>query len=34
MVFQEIQAKIAIGFFSQIKIFGNMAFGHVTEEPR
>ena len=26
--------KVAIGFFSKIKIFENTAFGHVTEVPR
>ena len=33
MIFQEIAAKVAVGFFSQIKIFENTAFGHVTEVP-
>ena len=33
MVFQEIAAKVAIGFSSQINIFENTAFGHVTEVP-
>ena len=33
MVFQEIVAKVAIDFFSYIKIFENKAFGHVTEVP-
>ena len=33
MVFQESVAKVAIGFFSQIKIFENTAFGQVTEVP-
>ena len=32
-VFQESATKAAIGFFSQIKIFENTAFGHVTEVP-
>ena len=32
-VFQESAAKVAIGFFSEIKIFENTAFGHVTEVP-
>ena len=32
-VFQESAAKVAIGFFSQIKFFENTAFGHVTEVP-
>ena len=31
MVFQQIIAKVAIGFFSQIKIFQNMGFSHVAE---
>ena len=31
MIFQLILAKFAIGVSSQIKIFENMAFGHVTE---
>ena len=31
MAFQESAAKVAIGFFSEIKLFENMAFGHVTE---
>ena len=33
MVFQEIAAKVAIGFFSCIKIFENTAFGYVIEVP-
>ena len=33
MVFQESAAKLAIGFFSEIKIFENTAFGRVTEVP-
>ena len=36
MVFQKIAAKVAkvaIDFFSWIKIFENTAFGHVTEVP-
>ena len=36
MVFQKIAAKVAkvvIDFFSYIKIFEKMAFGHVTEVP-
>ena len=33
MVFQEIAAKVTIGFFFKIKIFENTAFGHVTEVP-
>ena len=33
MVFQEIAAKVAIGFFSCVKILENTAFGHVTEVP-
>ena len=32
-VFQESAAKVAIGIFSQIKIFEITAFGHVTEVP-
>ena len=32
-VFQESAAKVVIGFFSKIKLFENMAFGHVTEVP-
>ena len=32
-VFEESAAKVAIGFFSQIKVFENTAFGHVTEVP-
>ena len=32
-VVQESAAKAAIGFFSQIKVFENTAFGHVTEVP-
>ena len=31
MVFQQIAAKAATGFSYQIKIFENMAFGHVRE---
>ena len=31
--FQENAAKVVICFFSEIKIFENIAFGHVTEEP-
>ena len=31
MIFQLIFAKFVIGVSSQIKIFENMAFGHVTE---
>ena len=31
MVFQETAAKVAISFFSQIKIFDMTAFGHLTE---
>ena len=31
--FKESAAKVAIGFFSSIKIFENTAFGHVTEVP-
>ena len=31
MDFQQIDAKDAIGFASQINIFENTAFGHVTE---
>ena len=31
MIVQLILAKFAIGVSSQIKIFENMAFGHVTE---
>lgn len=33
MIFQEIAAKVAVGFFSQIKIFENTVFVHVTEVP-
>ena len=33
IVFQEIAAKVSIGFFSWIKIFENTAFGHVTDVP-
>ena len=33
MVFQENAAKVAIGFFSWIKIFENTAFRYVTEVP-
>ena len=33
MVFQEIAGKVAIDFFSEIKIFENTAFGYVTEVP-
>ena len=33
MVFQEIPVKVAIGSLSQIKIFENTAFRHVTEVP-
>ena len=32
-VFKENAAKVAIGFFSYIKVFENTAFGHVTEVP-
>ena len=32
-IFQEIAAKVAISFFSEIKIFENKVFGHVTEVP-
>ena len=32
-VFHESVAKVAISFFSLIKIFENTAFGHVTEVP-
>ena len=32
-VFQESAAKVAIGFYSEIRIFENAAFGHVTEAP-
>ena len=32
-VFQESAAKVAIDFFSLIKIFENMAFDHVIEVP-
>ena len=33
MVIQEITTKVVIGFFSQIKVFENTAFGHETEVP-
>ena len=33
MVFQEIAAKVVIGFFSWINISENTVFGHVTEVP-
>ena len=33
MVFQQIAAKVVIGFSSYITIFENTAFGHVTEVP-
>ena len=32
-VFQGSAAKVAIDFFSEIKIFENTVFGHVTEVP-
>ena len=33
MVFQQITANVAIDFSSEIKIFQNAVFGHVTEVP-
>ena len=33
IVFQEIAAKVAIGFSSYIKILENTIFGHGTEVP-
>ena len=33
MVFQQIAVKVAIGFFSYIKIFENTVFDYVTEVP-
>ena len=33
MVFQEIAAKFAIGFFSYIDIFENADFGHLSDVP-
>ena len=34
MVFRESAAKVAVGFFSEIKISKNTAFDHVTEVPK
>ena len=33
MVFQQTNAKVAIGFSSFINFFENTVFGHVTEVP-
>ena len=34
MVFHENAAKVAVGFFSEIKIAKNTAFDHVTKVPK
>ena len=33
MVFLQFEAEVAIGFSSQINVYENKAFSHVTEMP-